>query len=267
VDCLTVDIGNTTAAIGLALSGRVRAMTRATCAVAGRREAEAAIRRVVGRRPLDGAILASVVPRATSRWVSAVRAVLGQPPLVLKHDMDLGFEMRYPRPAALGADRLANVAGAVRRFGSPVIVADFGTAATFNVVTARREFVGGAIAPGLGLMSDYLADRTALLPRVRPTGRCGRIGRSTAGAMRIGIEVGFRGMVLAITQHLISGMGPGEVTLCATGGNADWVVRGLGLPFVLVPDLTLFGLGCIFERNADAGGRSPRRAAGKGESR
>jgi type III pantothenate kinase len=158
----------------------------------------------------------------------------------------------YPRPETIGPDRLANACGGVARYGAPLVVADFGTALTFDMVTADRRYVGGVIAPGLPLMTDYLYERTALLPRLKLGGACPRIGRSTKGAMRIGAHIGYRGMVREIVNHL-SRSWRTPPHLCATGGYARWAIQGLDMPFVIDPTLTLFGLGCIFEaqeRNA-----------------
>jgi type III pantothenate kinase len=117
------------------------------------------------------------------------------------------------------------------------------------VVSADGAYVGGVIAPGLPLMSDYLAEKTALLPRIRLQGKCAGIGRSTRGAMRIGAKVGHRGMVREITGHLRKAPGMRSARLCATGGYAAWALEGLDIPFVLDPTLTLYGLGRIFEMN------------------
>jgi type III pantothenate kinase len=105
------------------------------------------------------------------------------------------------------------------------------------------------IAPGLPLMTDYLAERTALLPHIRLRGAVGAIGRSTRGAMRIGAQVGYRGMVREITAHVVRGLGERRVALCATGGYAEWALAGSDMGFVVDPLLTLKGLAYIFELN------------------
>jgi type III pantothenate kinase len=176
---------------------------------------------------------------------------VGNTPLIVNHKIELGVKIDYPDPASIGPDRLANACGAVARFGAPVIVADFGTALTFDVVNTDATYIGGVISPGLPLMTDYLADRTELLPMISIKGRCGNVGRSTEGAMRIGAHIGYRGMVREIVEHLKAGMGFNDIALCATGGYAKWVLSGAGaeLPFVVEPNLTLFGLGRIFELN------------------
>ena len=150
----------------------------------------------------------------------------------------------------IGADRLANSAGAVARYGAPVIVADFGTGLNFDIVNAKKAYIGGVIAPGLPLMTDYLAERAALLPQIKLRGRIGVVGRSTAGAMRIGAKIGYRGMVREITNHLLQQPELRGATLCATGGFSEWALDGLDMPFHVDKDLTLFGLLKIWDHNS-----------------
>ena len=151
----------------------------------------------------------------------------------------------YPKPETIGADRLADAAGAVSRYGAPVLVMDFGTALTAAVVTKDRVWRGGVIAPGFPLMRDYLFERTAKLPRMTiGRGRVPKIGRSTEEAMRFGALVGYRGMVREIVTELGRNF-KADFKLVATGGFAKWVLKDLDLPFVIDPTLTLYGAGLI----------------------
>ena len=160
----------------------------------------------------------------------------------------------YPHPETIGADRLADAAGAVSRYGAPVLVMDFGTALTAAVVTKDRVWRGGVIAPGFPLMRDYLFERTAKLPRMKipafakATAGRGRgipkIGRSTEEAMWFGALVGYRGMVREIVAELRKNF-KCDFKLVATGGFAKWVLRDLDLPFVIDPTLTLYGAGLV----------------------
>jgi type III pantothenate kinase len=163
--------------------------------------------------------------------------------------MNLNIKVDYPQPETIGADRLADTAAAWDLYGSAVIVADFGTALTFDVVTGDGRYVGGVIAPGLPLMTDYLAERTALLPAIGLDGRFKNIGRSTSEAMRIGVVVGYRGMVREILNHVKSGLKERKVRFCATGGYAGLALKGLDTPVDIVPDLTLNGLVLLRELN------------------
>jgi type III pantothenate kinase len=154
----------------------------------------------------------------------------------------------YPKPETIGADRLADAAGAVARYGAPVLVMDFGTALTAAVVTSDRVWRGGVIAPGFPLMRDYLFERTAKLPRMElGRGAAPKIGRSTEGAMRFGALVGYRGMVREIAETLRRNFGE-DFKLVATGGFARWALRGAGMPFAIDPTLTLFGAGLVVAR-------------------
>ena len=160
------------------------------------------------------------------------------------------LKIDYPKPETIGADRLADAAGAVSRYGAPVLVMDFGTALTAAVVTRDRVWRGGVIAPGFPLMRDYLFERTAKLPRMKiGAGRAPKIGRSTEEAMRFGALVGYRGMVREIVAELRRNFNE-DFRLVATGGFARWALRDIGLPFTVDPTLTLFGAGLVAARAA-----------------
>ncbi len=249
MSCLAVDVGNTSTALGVVSGENVRYVKHIKGGIEDLKSVETALNVVLSRTNVDGAVLASVVPKATRRWIKLLSSRLGKAPLLVSHKLKLGVNIDYPKPESIGADRLANASGAVAIHGAPVIVADFGTALTFDVVSEDEAYVGGVIAPGLPLMTDYLADRTELLPLIRLKGRCGKVGRSTEGAMRIGAHVGYRGMVREIVDHLKEGMGKETVALCATGGYAKWILQDSGMPFTVDPNLTLRGLGRIFELN------------------
>ena len=249
---LLVDIGNTNTCLAVARSGRLgREVRLPGGAAASKAEVRRAVASILGSRSLEGSVLCSVVPKATPRWRSALRSAIGVDPIVVTHRSELGVAVDYPRPATIGADRLANACSAVARYGAPAIVADFGTALTFDVISRQASYVGGVVAPGLPLMTDYLAERTALLPSIRLPGRYGPVGRSTAGAMRLGAKVGYRGMVREIVVYLRQSLQIEDAALCATGGFARWALEGLDLPFVFDPQLTLHGLYRIYELNTE----------------
>jgi len=242
---LLVDIGNTSVTLGLGRGTRVAQVARVPTA-----DAPGAFRSAVdgmtAGRSLAGAALCSVVPDLEHACINAVRNAVGTAPMVISHRTPLGIGIDYPHPETIGADRLVNAAAAAARFGAPVIVADFGTALTFDVVSREGNYIGGVIAPGLPMMTDYLAERTALLPRIDLKGGRGAVGRSTQAAMRIGARYGYRGMVRDITAHVRRQSGMRKAALCATGGYARWVLKDLDLPFRIEPNLTLRGLLHIF---------------------
>jgi len=243
---VVVDVGNTSTGIGLYDGKKVSRVTHIKGGIVKQPEACAEAVRKAARGMVNGAALGSVVPQVNPRWKKRIRDELGCGLLVVRAGLPMDVTIDYPAPETIGADRLANACGGVRRYGAPLIVADFGTALTFDVVTKDLRYIGGVITPGLPLMTDYLYERTALLPRVELTGPCPPIGRSTQQAMRIGAQVGYRGMVREIVTHLKKQLGPG-LRLVATGGYAGWALGGSGMPFVIDPGLCLFGLGRIFE--------------------
>lgn len=248
---LVIDAGNTSTALGLYRSGRVRSASRLATAVRDPARIAACVRRCAGREAVAGVILASVVPAVNSLWRSAARKLYPRARfVVVTHRLNLGVAVTYPRPETIGADRLANACAAVMTYGAPVIVADFGTAVTFDVVSRTKGYIGGVIAPGLPLMFSYLAEKTALLPRIRPRRVRAGVGRSTESAMRLGAVWGYRGLVREILRELKRQFREKRVRVCATGGYAGWVLRGSGMKVPIDPDLTLRGLGRIYELNA-----------------
>lgn len=201
------------------------------------------------------AVLCSVVPAATAA-VRAALASLDMPPaLEIDHRAPLPFSLvGYPRPARLGADRLANVAGALALGGRlPLVAVDAGTATTFDVLDADGVFRGGAISPGPAAFTDYLHERTALLPRlrVRPEPPPPALGRSTRAAMTAATVHGFRGMARGILLAIAGELGVPErrLRVVAAGGAAPWLRgawRGL---FVEDPDLTLRGMLAVAKKS------------------
>ena len=249
---LVVDVGNTSTAVGLWDRGRVSHVMHFD----GRERLGnfEGLERLVRSEKVAGCAYVSVVPKA-DRAYRAVFRKLGLKVHQVSHE-DFGLfpagrsaspeiAIDYPHPETIGADRLADAAGAVSRYGSPVLVMDFGTALTAAVVTEDRVWRGGVIAPGFPLMRDYLLERTAKLPRMElGRGRAPKIGRSTEEAMRFGALVGYRGMVREIVATLRANFGE-DFKLVATGGFARWALKGLDLPFVIDPTLTLYGAGLV----------------------
>ena len=176
-----------------------------------------------------------------SRVADVLRNWLTRPSHFLSCDSRLGVGIDYPSPRQIGADRLANAAGAVAYYGYPCIVVDFGTAVTFDVIGPERTYLGGAIAPGLASMGDYLARNTALLPAIEPHEPKHAIGTSTVEAMHSGAVYGYRGMVKEILAKLEEEMGK-RPTVVATGGDAALIARGVPRIDHVDPDITLNGL-------------------------
>jgi len=202
-------------------------------------------------RPGQKIVLSSVVP-ASGRL--ALRAFARQAArgdlLMVSHKLDLGAGIDYPRPASIGADRLANAAAARHLYGAPAVVVDFGTAVTFDILSARGDYIGGVIAPGLEVMTDYLFQRTALLPRIRPAEPASAIGRSTRQAMLAGAVHGYRGLVREILAQIRRQLGaPRRLHVIATGGYATLISSRLPEIKLVHPNLTLEGLRIIGNLN------------------
>ncbi|MBV9490883.1 MAG: type III pantothenate kinase [Verrucomicrobia bacterium] len=198
------------------------------------------LRRVIGGWNFDHAVIGSVVPKKTPLFRRLLRGRL----LELTHELDLGIGIDFPQPAAIGADRLANAVGVVHRHGAPAIVVDFGTAVTFDIISQDRSYLGGVIAPGLGVMTDYLYDRTALLPRINLEEPVQVIGKSTRAAMLAGAVYGYRGLVRQIVTEIV-GQLPGKAKIVATGSYAALIAAKLPELQIVDPDLTLEGLRII----------------------
>jgi type III pantothenate kinase len=240
---LLLDIGNTHTHLGLATQrGLVK---RGDIPTTTWQEGTAArlIKSFAGRWVVEGAAACSVVPRATALARRAFESTWDMPWLQLTaRTARRGIGLRYPKPASLGPDRLANVIAARHRYGAPCITIDFGTAVTFDVVDAKGDFVGGVIAPGVGLMTSYLHEKTALLPRIRLGTVRSSIGRSTRQAMRVAAVHGFGGMVRELIRKLKQDLGCRRLPVVATGGYARWAARLVPEITALDPGLTLDGL-------------------------
>lgn len=187
----------------------------------------------------DAVMVCSVVPEKAAILQAHFQ---GKKPLhFLNHQSPLGMGIDYPLPSQIGADRLANSAGVLSRHGVPAVIIDFGTAVTFDVISAEPAYCGGVIAPGLGAMSGYLSRKTALLPEIVLEEPASAIGKSTVHAMQVGAVFGYRGLVREIISRICAEL-PGKPKIIATGGDAALIARGLPEIDAVDPDITLDGL-------------------------
>ena len=247
---LLLDIGNTHTHLGLA--NRTRVLRHADLPTSAWRDgrAEALVEAFAARARLHAAAFCSVVPKVSPL---ARRAVTGRgrlPCLELTAQTVRGVGIDYPNPATIGPDRLANALAARHAFGAPVVVADFGTAVTLDVVDRAGNYVGGIIAPGLAAMTDYLHEKTALLPRIRLRDIRGAIGRSTRQAMLIGAVHGYRGLIRQLILELKCHLNLRRLPVVATGGYAALIARKLPEITAVRPTLTLEGLRLAWEGRA-----------------
>ncbi len=202
------------------------------------------------RQDVGAVALCSVVPPLTATFAEIAEEYLGHTPLVVSADIDTGVRVLVDNPREVGADRIANTAAVAHRYGGPACVVDFGTATTFDIVSRDGEFLGGAIAPGLGIAADALVRRTAKLPRVALEPPPSPIGRNTVHAMQSGIIWGYVGLVEGLVARFREELGP-EMKVIATGGLARAMARLTPVIEHVDPWLTLEGIRLIYERNAN----------------
>jgi type III pantothenate kinase len=246
---LLFDIGNTHTHVGLANDRRVMRQINVPTREWFSGKASALVKKFVGAQKIEGAVLCSVVPRATPLVRKTVRAVWKLETLGLNPKTICGVGIDYPKPNSIGPDRLANAVAARARFGAPVVVVDFGTAVTFDVVDARGNYVGGIIAPGLAAMTDYLHEKTALLPKIKIREVKSAIGKSTEHAMLVGAVQGYRGLVRELIGELKRELRVKNLPVVATGGYAKLIAAKLPEISAVAPDLTLEGLRLVWKSN------------------
>ncbi len=254
---LVVDVGNTQTHFGVYDGGQLREHWRfATVRQSTSDELGAALQnllllRGMGFEDLTGSILSSTVPQLRPEWTRMAGRYLGHEMVVVGPALRSGMPIRMDNPRELGADRLVNAVAAFARFGDrPVVVADLGTALTFDVVSARGEYLGGIICPGVEISMEALTQRAAALPKIDLTPPTQLIGKGTVEAIRSGIVYGFAGQVDGIVGRLRAQLG--EIDTIATGGLANAII-----PFCAEIDavddlLTLEGLRIIFGRQLSA---------------
>ena len=200
------------------------------------------LRRVLRGWKFARIVLCSVVP--AKRDIIA-ESLAGLSLHEVTHRSNLGVGIDYPKPASIGADRLANAAFAAATYGAPCVVVDFCTAVTFDIISAEKKYIGGVIAPGLEAMTDYLHTRTALLPKISLIEPPGPVGKSTKHAMLAGAVYGYRGLVREILAEIQRDLAARKLRVVATGGYADLIAAGVKEIAAVHPGLTLEGLRLI----------------------
>jgi type III pantothenate kinase len=243
-DYLLIDISNSYAKI--AFASRERIANPAPIPTA--RLSINVVAEFLRRRQVKKLVVSSVVP-AKNAAISKAAHNKAQV-LWLDSKTQLGVAIDYPKPESIGADRLANAAAVAELYGWPAIVVDFGTAVTFDVVSERGSYIGGVIAPGLEAMTNFLYQRTALLPRLSLKEPHRAVGKSTVEAMRSGAIFGYRGLVREILARIIAERFSGrKVATVATGGYAHLIAGQMPEVAVIQPHLTLEGLRIVGNLN------------------
>lgn len=197
---------------------------------------------------VEGVAMASGVPVLTSRWVEVCRDYLKCEPLVVTARLQTGMQILYDNPDAVGADRIVDAVAAYHRYGGPLCIVDFGTATTFEAITAAGEYLGGAIAPGIGIAADALAQRAAKLPKVDLLRPPSVIGRNTIHSMQSGLLFGYVGLVEGMVARFKAELGP-TTKVIGTGGLAPLIATETTVIDVIAPWLTLDGLRLIYAMN------------------
>jgi type III pantothenate kinase len=240
-DYLLIDISNSYAKFAFASKRRISAPSR----IVTSELSSDVVSGFLAQRNVRTVVVSSVVPAKNSAISRAARKVIW-----LDWRLKLGVGIDYPKPKSIGADRLANAAAVAELYGFPAIVVDFGTAVTFDIVSERRTYVGGVIAPGLEAMTNFLYQRTALLPRLSLKEPRRAVGKSTIRAMLSGAVFGYRGLVREILARIRAEQFPRKkVCVVATGGYARLIAGRLPEIGVIRPHLTLEGLRIVANLN------------------
>jgi type III pantothenate kinase len=253
---LAIDIGNTTVALGVFEGKRllqdwsIRSVREKTADEYGITLLE--LLRTSGLDPstIRGCIISSVVPPLTPAFQVLSQSLFRVKSLVVGPGLKTGMPILYENPGEVGADRVVASVGAFDKYGGPCIVVDFGTATTFDAVTAKGEYLGGAIAPGIQISAEALYLRTAKLPRIEVAKPKKPIGKTTVTSMQSGIYFGYVGLVNNIISEISKEIGA-EPKIVVTGGFASQLGPEIKAPHHYEPHLVLEGLRILYERNKE----------------
>lgn len=251
---LALDVGNTNTVVGVFEGQTLLRHWRLSTRREGTRDEYAMlIKGLFDFAGLDfqrvsAVIISSVVPPLQGPLEEMVRQYFGVEPMVVGPGIKTGMPILYESPRDVGADRIVNAVAAFEAYGGPCIVVDFGTATTFDAISARGEYIGGAICPGIGISAEALFQHAAKLPRVDITQPKAIIGRNTVGSMQAGLFYGYLSLVEGVVARMRAELG-GRATVIATGGLAQLLLAESTAVDRVDPLLTLTGLRILFERN------------------
>lgn len=263
VELLAIDVGNSNIVLGvfekdrLTRSWRLATFRERTADEMGVLVTQLFEQGGFDRSAVDGIILSSVVPPLTRPMEEMARQYFGREPITVDPARNTGMPVLYNPASDVGADRVVNGVAAYELFGRaervPLIVVDFGTATTFDVISAAGEYVGGAICPGIGISADALFQRAARLPRVEVRKPDSIVGTTTVSSMQAGLFFGYVSMVDGIVDRIRRELPDGDRAVCiATGGMAEILAGETAAIQRVEPELTLQGLRIIFDRSSQA---------------
>lgn len=248
---LAIDVGNTQIVIGLYDEAEITDHWRlATVHDRTSDEYAVLVRQLIGEIPVEGIAISSVVPRATMALREMVRRYFKLEPVVVEPGTRTGMPILTDNPKEVGADRIVNAIGAYDLYGGPTIVVDFGTATTLDAVSAKGDYLGGAILPGIEISMDALFARADRLSRVELVEPRSVIGKNTIESLQSGAIYGFAGQVDGIVRRMEEELG--ECTVVATGGLSALIARFAPSIQHLDPWLTLHGLRIVYTRNVSS---------------
>ena len=247
---LTIDIGNTNTVLGvfegqqIVHTWRVKTDTRGTAD-----ELMLTFRGLLDGIAVTGISLCSTVPAVLREMRTMLsRYYADLPTVIVEPGVKTGVPLLFDNPREVGADRVVNTLAAHHLYGGPIVVVDFGTSTNLDVVSAKGEFLGGALAPGIEISVEALASRAAQLRKVELVEPRSVIGKNTVEALQSGIIYGFAGQVDGLVRRVVTELG-GTATVVATGGLASLVIAHCETVSIHEPDLTLIGLRLVFEKN------------------
>ncbi|MBM7588207.1 type III pantothenate kinase [Bacillus pakistanensis] len=197
---------------------------------------------------IDGIIISSVVPPIMFSLERMCQKYFHVTPLVVGPGIKTGLNIKYENPREVGADRIVNAVAGIHEYGGPLIIVDFGTATTYCYINEEKQYMGGAIAPGIGISTEALYSKAAKLPRIEIARPDHIIGKNTVSAMQAGILYGYVGQVEGIVSRM-KAQSSTEPTVIATGGLAALISKESNVIDVVDPFLTLNGLRLIYKRN------------------
>ncbi|MGD0336394.1 MAG: type III pantothenate kinase [Candidatus Omnitrophota bacterium] len=242
---LAIDIGNTNINMAVFKGKRI---SRRYSIPTNNRDYRKPLKNIFAANPIKAAILCSVVPQVTLRLQKELRARLGRPPIIIGKDLRVPIKNLYRSPGQVGQDRLVNAYVGLILYGAPLVVVDFGTAVTFDVISSRKEYLGGMIIPGLQISLDVLSERTALLPKLKLAAPVEFIGRDTKNSILSGIVYGVACLADELSRRIKEKIGRAKVI--GTGGNIK-LLRSYCKGFDRIDsDLTLKGLNLIYQNNS-----------------